>query len=180
MDVLILLKLGLLKVTFSRSEDVRLSSPSEMFSKIVVPKHSCLLNIIVNIRTAHFANHNHLQTKSSITHQVHLFFRALTLATFEDRTVLQWKHQNNMWNLFNPERSRRCPVKKGFLKISQNSLENTCTCACVCQKCFRLNFPKKIVYLFYRNPLVAASICCLIVVLSSDEACLWIMWNAYH
>ena len=35
--------------------------------------------------------------------------------------------------------------------MSQNSLESTCTCACVCQKCFRVNFPKKKYTFFIEN-----------------------------
>ena len=46
--------------------------------------------------------------------------------------------------------ARRCSVKKVFLEISRNSLENTCARVSL----FLLNFQE---YFFYKKPPVAAS-----------------------
>ena len=58
--------------------------------------------------------------------------------------------------------ARRCSVKKMFLKILQNSQENTCTRVSLLKKrpwhwCFPVNFVKYLRTHFYRTPLVAAS-----------------------
>ena len=58
--------------------------------------------------------------------------------------------------------ARRCSVKKMFLKILQNSQENTCIRVSLLKKrlwhwCFPVNFVKYLRTHFCRTPLVAAS-----------------------
>ena len=105
-----MLKLRLLKPKISRSENIRpssLSETAERFLKTAVPKHSYLLDIILNGRKSYFPNLNHffnwdfkklrtafskiLRTAwshSSIIHQEHFFYGTLSLATFGDRAAL--------------------------------------------------------------------------------------------
>ena len=92
----------------------------------------------------------------------------------QHKVILKWHYEMiflitfvNIWGAFSEAVVGRCSVKKVFLKISQNSQENTCARkrlrpATLLKKrtwhrCFPVNFVKFLITSFYRTPFVAAS-----------------------